>query len=137
FNTRTVNNTVLVGSGETVVVGGLLDTTQSDVQSKVPLLGDIPLIGGLFRSTTTKQTKRNLLLFIRPTIIRSGVNYGEQTSYKFTQFAALQPERKKPLALPENLTDLTQARDASSGFRLVAEHITQFTQYGKHTDEQQ
>lgn len=137
FNTRTVNNTVLVGSGETVVVGGLLDTTQSDVQSKVPLLGDIPLIGTLFRSTITKQTKRNLLLFIRPTIIRSGENYGEQTSYKFTQFETLQPERKRPLALPENLTDLTQGRATPSDFKLVAERITQFNQYGKHTDEQQ
>lgn len=136
FNTRTINNTVMVGSGETVVVGGLLDTTQSDVQSKVPLLGDIPLIGSLFRSTTTKKVKRNLLLFIRPTIIRSGEHYGQQTSHKFTQFAARQPERNRPLALPTELTALAPAQDEHPTFRLVAQQIMQFNQYGKYTDEQ-
>nr|WP_240614102.1 type II secretion system secretin GspD [Mixta theicola] len=136
FNTRTINNTVLVGSGETVVVGGLLDTTQSDVQSKVPLLGDIPLVGELFRSTTTKKVKRNLLLFIRPTIIRSGENYGQQTLHKFAQFEALQPERKQPLALPTELTELAPANDKSLTFKQVAGQIAQFNQYGKHTDEQ-
>ena len=136
FNTRTINNTVLVGSGETVVVGGLLDTMQSDVQAKVPLLGDIPLLGTLFRSTTTKKTKRNLLLFIRPTIIRSGEHYAEQTSHKFQQFALLQPERRRPLTLPEELTALAQVQSQHATFRLVAVHITQFSQYGKHTDEQ-
>ncbi len=69
FNTRTVNNAVLVGSGETVVVGGLLDKTVTDTADKVPLLGDIPVIGALFRSDSKKVSKRNLMLFIRPTII--------------------------------------------------------------------
>lgn len=135
FNTRTINNTVLVGSGETVVVGGLLDTSQSDVQSKVPLLGDLPLIGELFRSTTTKKVKRNLLLFIRPTIIRSGENYGQQTSHKFTQFQALQPERKQPLALPVELRAITSVAEKPHYFNWVAGQIMQFNQYGKHTDE--
>ena len=135
FNTRTVSNTVLVGSGETVVVGGLLDTTQSDVQSKVPLLGDLPLVGELFRNTTTKKVKRNLLLFIRPTIIRSGENYEQQTSYKFNEFQAHQPEREQRLALPQELHQLTSAGRGSDYFRLVSRHIAQFNQYGKHTDE--
>lgn len=55
FNTRTVNNAVLVGSGETVVVGGLLDKSVSDTADKVPLLGDIPVIGALFRSTSKRS----------------------------------------------------------------------------------
>lgn len=134
FNTRTINNTVLVGSGETVVVGGLLDNSQSDVQSKVPLLGELPLIGGLFRSTTTKQTKRNLLLFIRPTIIRSGENYDQQTSHKFTEFQTNQPDRQKPLALPSELTKITPVEEKPHYFDLVAGQIIQFNQYGKHTD---
>lgn len=75
FNTRTVNNAVLVGSGETVVVGGLLDKTVTDTADKVPLLGDIPVIGALFRSDSKKVSKRNLMLFIRPTIIRDRDEY--------------------------------------------------------------
>lgn len=70
FNTRLVKNAVLVESGKTVVVGGLLDTTHSNVESSVPVLGQIPLIGRLFRYTSDKKSKRNLMLFIRPTIIR-------------------------------------------------------------------
>lgn len=54
FNTRTVNNAVLVGSGETVVVGGLLDKSVTDTADKVPLLGDIPVIGALFRLRARK-----------------------------------------------------------------------------------
>lgn len=55
FNTRLVKNAVLVESGKTVVVGGLLDTTHSNVESSVPVLGQIPLIGRLFRYTSDKR----------------------------------------------------------------------------------
>lgn len=75
FNTRMVKNAVMVGSNNIVVVGGLLDSTSHDVTSKVPLLGDIPGIGFLFRSTSQKMVKRNLMLFIRPTIIREQGDY--------------------------------------------------------------
>ncbi|VTO29467.1 General secretion pathway protein D [Klebsiella pneumoniae] len=61
-----MNNAVLVGSGETVVVGGLLDKTVTDTADKVPLLGDIPVIGALFRSDSKKVSKRNLMLFYPP-----------------------------------------------------------------------
>jgi general secretion pathway protein D len=88
FNTRTVKNAVLVSNGSTVVVGGLLDTTTSDITSKVPFLGDIPGIGALFRSTNQKTVKRNLMLFIRPTIIRQQSVYDRasaNTRDKFNQ----------------------------------------------------
>ncbi|MDU4315374.1 MAG: secretin N-terminal domain-containing protein [Klebsiella michiganensis] len=86
FNTRTVNNAVLVGSGETVVVGGLLDKSVSDTADKVPLLGDIPVIGALFRSTSKKVSKRNLMLFIRPTVIRDRDEYRQASSGQYTAF---------------------------------------------------
>lgn len=75
FDTRNVRNAVLVGSGSTVVVGGLLDKSHSDVANQVPLLGKIPLIGHLFSATSQKASKRNLMLFIRPTIIRAQDGY--------------------------------------------------------------
>jgi general secretion pathway protein D len=86
FNTRTVNNAVLVGSGETVVVGGLLDKTVRDSTDKVPVLGDIPVLGYLFRSNSKQVSKRNLMLFIRPSIIRDRDQYRQASSEKYQAF---------------------------------------------------
>lgn len=95
FNIRTVNNTVLVDSGETVVVGGLLDKSNSELESSVPILGKIPLLGALFRSTATKASKRNLMLFIRPTIIRSVDGYTQQSQRKLGKFDAERREDRE------------------------------------------
>ncbi len=86
FNTRMVKNAVMVGSNNIVVVGGLLDSTSHDVTSKVPVLGDIPGIGFLFRSTSQKMVKRNLMLFIRPTIIREQGDYVDASKQKLDKF---------------------------------------------------
>lgn len=70
-NKRSIETTVLVGDGEAIVLGGLI---QDDVQNgidKVPGLGDIPLLGSLFRSETRKRTKTNLMVFLRPVVVRS------------------------------------------------------------------
>lgn len=93
FNTRTVNNAVLIDSGEMVVIGGLLDSKNSTSNSKVPLLGDIPVVGNLFRSKSQSAEKRNLMLFIRPTIIREQRIYTDATNRKYQQFLdAQRPE---------------------------------------------
>nr|WP_282563861.1 type II secretion system secretin GspD [Providencia alcalifaciens] len=86
FNTRTVTNAMLVGSGETVVVGGLLDKTINGSESKVPLLGDIPVLGYLFRSKSEQNSKRNLMLFIRPTIIRERDEFRSVSVDKYRAF---------------------------------------------------
>ncbi|MBW7984599.1 type II secretion system secretin GspD [Enterobacillus tribolii] len=86
FNTRSVSNAVLVSSGATVVVGGLLDHSSRETTSKVPLLGDIPVVGNLFRSKSKSREKRNLMLFIRPTIIRDQQHYDRASSGKYQQF---------------------------------------------------
>ncbi|MFD1801664.1 type II secretion system secretin GspD [Mixta tenebrionis] len=86
FNTRTVSNAVLVSSGATVVVGGLLNTTSRESVSKVPLLGDIPLLGNLFSYKSKSREKRNLMLFIRPTIIRDQQHYDRASAGKYQQF---------------------------------------------------
>ncbi|KHT34661.1 type II secretion system protein GspD [Pectobacterium carotovorum subsp. carotovorum] len=88
FNTRTVNNAVLVSSGETVVVGGLLDKSTNESASKVPLLGDIPVLGYLFRSNSTETKKRNLMLFIRPSIIRDRSQFQSASASKYHSFSA-------------------------------------------------
>lgn len=130
FNTRTLNNSVLVGSGETVVVGGLLDTTQSDVMQKVPLLGDIPFIGQLFSSTSKKTIKRNLILFIRPTIIRDGEQYHHLSSRKFNDHQDRQPVRDGIHKLPSELIALKDSDVQREQFKQVTALIAAFQQHG-------
>lgn len=94
FNTRTISNAVLVRTGETVVLGGLLDDSTKETKSKVPLLGDIPWIGNLFRYTSTESAKRNLMVFIRPTIIRDDEVYSSISNKKYSHFQKIQKTRQ-------------------------------------------
>jgi general secretion pathway protein D len=70
FNRREIETTVLVDDGDIVVLGGLLDQGERVRIDKVPGLGDLPLLGGLFRSESREQTETNLMVFIRPVILR-------------------------------------------------------------------
>ena len=60
---------MLVENGETIVLGGIFQQTSSDGVNKVPLFGDLPVLGALFRNTTELQQKRELLIFVTPKII--------------------------------------------------------------------
>jgi general secretion pathway protein D len=71
LNKREISTTVTVDDGQIIALGGLIDENERRAIEKVPLLGDIPLLGNLFRSKTRNRTKTNLMVFIRPTIIRS------------------------------------------------------------------
>lgn len=70
INRRTAKTEVMVRDQQTVVIGGLMRETVTNSESKIPILGDIPLLGALFRSTTQQRNKSNLLLFLTPYIIR-------------------------------------------------------------------
>ena len=74
IDTREIITQVLVADGQTVVLGGILDTTKSYSANKVPWLGDIPILGNLFKSTTNINNKSELLIFITPKILREGSN---------------------------------------------------------------
>lgn len=94
FATRRLTTTVMADSGQIVVLGGLInEETQESVQ-KVPLLGDIPLIGQLFRSSNSRKTKRNLMVFIKPTIVRDGITMSGIAGRKYNYFRALQLEQQ-------------------------------------------
>ncbi|MBL8247271.1 MAG: type IV pilus secretin PilQ [Candidatus Competibacter sp.] len=69
---REIETQVMVNNGETVVLGGVFEQTKRDDVSKVPLLGDIPLLGYLFRNTSKNATKRELLIFVTPQILKNG-----------------------------------------------------------------
>lgn len=73
INTREVGTQVLVENGETVVLGGVYEQTTNHDVTKVPLLGDIPILGYLFRSTVDGSTKRELLMFVTPKIVKQSV----------------------------------------------------------------
>jgi len=74
IDTREIITQVLVNDGQTVVLGGILETTKSKAANKVPFLADIPVLGYLFRSTTDINNKTELLIFITPKILREGSN---------------------------------------------------------------
>jgi type IV pilus assembly protein PilQ len=74
IDTREIVTQVLVNDGQTVVLGGILDTTKSHSANKVPWLGDIPVLGNLFKTTTNINNKTELLIFITPKILREGSN---------------------------------------------------------------
>lgn len=79
-NKRSLETTVVVDDGNTVVLGGLIEDSLSDNTQAVPLLGRIPLLGWLFKSNEKRKTKTNLMVFLRPIIVRSA-----DASYNFTQ----------------------------------------------------
>jgi type IV pilus assembly protein PilQ len=74
IDTREIITQVLVNDGQTVVLGGILDTTKTKSANKVPFLADIPILGNLFKSTTNINNKTELLIFITPKILREGSN---------------------------------------------------------------
>ncbi|WP_299072110.1 type II secretion system secretin GspD [uncultured Paraglaciecola sp.] len=94
INKREIKTSVIVDDGGTIVLGGLIDEDVQESVSKVPLLGDIPLIGHLFKSTSTSVRKRNLMVFIRPTIIRDGVTMNEISQKKYQYIRAEQLKRQ-------------------------------------------
>ena len=76
INTRSLTTQVLVNDGDTVVLGGIYEQENRDVENRIPILGELPLIGNLFRNTSRQRDKRELLIFITPKILR------EQASVK-------------------------------------------------------
>jgi general secretion pathway protein D len=68
---RSIDTNVLVDDGQIIVLGGLIEDTESNTMEKVPGLGSLPLVGNLFRYQSKRRTKTNLMVFLRPTIIRS------------------------------------------------------------------
>ena len=121
-NKRAVGSTVLVDDGQIVVIGGLIQDTVNDGVQKVPVLGDLPILGGLFRYKTRSHSKTNLMIFLRPTLVRdsrradafTGERYdyilGEQDKAKPAHDAVL-PDMASP-TLPPRTAPATQPAPA-------------------------
>ena len=89
---RSIKTSVLVDDGGILVLGGLIQEEVSDSQSKVPLLGDIPVIGFLFRSQNTTKTKANLMVFLRPSILRDSKDAAFVTNEKYSYLRGVESE---------------------------------------------
>jgi general secretion pathway protein D len=95
INKREVKTTVMADDGATIVLGGLIDDDVQESTQKVPLLGDIPILGQLFRSTTNSTRKRNLMIFLRPTIIRDSALMDSISSRKYNYMRAYQVDKQE------------------------------------------
>ena len=89
-NKRTLQTVVMVDDGDILVLGGLIDDNVQQTEQKIPLLGDIPVLGALFRSTSVQKSKQNLMIFIKPTILRDRGTANFHTARKYDRMRALQ-----------------------------------------------
>ncbi|MGI9276988.1 MAG: type II secretion system secretin GspD [Endozoicomonas sp.] len=110
---REIKTTIQMNNGDTLVLGGLTSEELTEVESKVPLLGDLPILGNLFRSRSANKTKRHLAVFLKPTVIRtqdearsfSGDRYSYIRARQLLQRQeeiALLPDENRPLLPGKN-----------------------------------
>ncbi len=99
-NQRIIETTVIVDDGEILVLGGLLEDTLRESDQRVPVLGKIPILGNLFRSRKTDKVKTNLLIFIRPKILRDASQTATETNAKYNYIRdVLEGSRGKGVSL--------------------------------------
>jgi general secretion pathway protein D len=89
---RSLESTVLVDDGQIVVLGGLIENSVQDVEDRVPLLGDLPLLGHLFRYNTRANTKTNLMVFLRPLILRDADAASKASNPRYQELLGLQQQ---------------------------------------------
>ncbi|RIJ28291.1 type II secretion system secretin GspD [Henriciella mobilis] len=88
LSTRNISTSVLADDGEIIVLGGLIEQTESTQNSKVPILGDIPVAGNLFKSEGKGGTRTNLMVFIKPTIVRDREDASRVTARSYNYIRA-------------------------------------------------
>jgi len=91
-NQRIIETTVIVEDGAILVLGGLLEDTLRESDQRVPILGSIPILGALFRSRTTDKVKTNLMVFIRPKILRDNMQMAYETNAKYNYIRGVQQQ---------------------------------------------
>jgi general secretion pathway protein D len=115
-NKRSIDSTVLVDDGGIIALGGLIEDNYTAGEEKVPLLGDIPVVGNMFRYDTRKRTKTNLMVFLRPQVIRDESGYAKMAVQQYDRVqneqvkvgtvGNLMPGEEPPPKLPGTAQDL-------------------------------
>ncbi|MCU1717749.1 type II secretion system secretin GspD [Pseudomonas sp. 5P_3.1_Bac2] len=108
-NKRSVKSTILANDGQIIVLGGLIKDNLKVQVSKVPLLGDIPWLGRLFRSTKEVTEKTNLMVFLRPTLLRDTAKAGQVSQDKYRKLRSLPMGEGKGSALPADAQQMFDA----------------------------
>jgi len=133
-NNRIITTTVFVEDQQILVLGGLIDDQLRESEQRVPFLGRIPGLGWLFRARTTEMVKTNLMVFIRPTILRDSIQASFETDAKYSFMREIQleqaeetvplmrnaerpvlPEITDPVPMPTPPRDLTQEPETDGG----------------------
>ena len=99
-NKRTITNTVNVASGQVLVIGGLTSEDSNEGKSQIPFLGNIPVLGEFFKSRNVSRTKRNLMVFIHPTVLRTPDDGDFYTRRKYDSVRSMQLEKAARGGLP-------------------------------------
>jgi len=102
-NNRNINTAVIVEDRGILVLGGLIREDVNEKEQRVPLLGSIPIIGALFRSTSTQKVKTNLMFFIKPTILRDDRQIALETGAKYNLIRGLQLEQESSMKILPSL----------------------------------
>ncbi|MGZ5060793.1 MAG: type II secretion system secretin GspD [Usitatibacter sp.] len=114
-NKRSLESTVLVDDGQIVVLGGLIQDDRSTTTDKVPLLGDIPYVGALFRYQSRNHKRTNLMIFLRPVVLKDAHGAAALTSDRYEYIRNLQGDIKEPwsVLMPETKATQLQPLDAA------------------------
>lgn len=95
-NRRAITTTVLADNGQTIVLGGLTSDDYGQVKSQVPILGDIPIIGELFKARRESRQKRTLFIFLKPTILRNGEDAAAVAKAKYARLRSEELDLNSP-----------------------------------------
>jgi len=138
-NKRSIQTTVIANDGDLIILGGLIDDNLQESSEKVPLLGDLPILGAAFRYKKSTMVKRNLMVFIRPTIVRdaavlAAASHGKYTLLRTQQLlqsdaeVMLMPGVQRPV-----LEELNQPKPKANGDEIQLDTETE-TEPGTETD---
>ena len=101
-----METTVRVGDGEIIVLGGLIQQDETISVDKIPLLGSIPVLGKAFSSEQKSKSKTNLMVFLRPTIVRTAEDARAVTELKYGYISDSQKKAKTKLSLDDMMQDI-------------------------------
>ena len=116
-NRRSIQTSILADDGQTIVLGGLISDDRQQTKSQVPVLGDIPIVGELFKARQESHTKRTLFVFLRPTILRTQAQAGTATQGKYDRCA----RTRRACAAIEAYSSSRPARASRLSFRAFTE----------------
>ncbi|MCB2032478.1 MAG: type II secretion system protein GspD, partial [Ottowia sp.] len=105
-NKRAIESSVLVDDGAIVVLGGLLEDQYSSTEDKVPVLGDVPVFGNLFKSRNRSYVKTNLMVFLRPVIVRDAA---ASESFSLDRYDMMRATQQATQPKPSSVLQVNQA----------------------------